>query len=220
MQCSTPIIEPCVPCKHPLEFLFENAYRATLGLENKNLFFEPFISILNEGLLVPNCNICCPDCGIYVLAGVETFLKYAEAIGELNLECCINVLASIETKLKYFEALGENQNSCCNTDFNNCFNKLYCWVNKPEGSADILDRVLDQGIVEYGAFYDQCLNKSTSGICYIIDFLKKNCDLRIGVTNWEFLNIVLDFGIIIECRENQVFISSVETYLKYAEAVG
>ena len=216
MQCSTPVIEPCVPCKHPLEYLFENAYLATLGLENRISFSEAIIAILDQGLFVPNCNVCCPDCGIYVLASVETFLKYEEAVSELNLDCCLNILGSIETRLKILEATTNNNipNSCCYTEFNNCFNKLYCWLNKPEGSTDNIDRILDKGIAEYGAFYDKCLNKSTSGICYIADFLKENCNLYIGELNVEFIDLLLDRGIIIECRENNILIGSVETYLK------
>lgn len=219
MLCSTPVIEPCIPCKHPLEYLFENAYLATLGLENKVSFLETLITILNQGLYVPNCNICCSDCGIYVLASVETYLIYAEAVGELNPDCCLNLFASIETEAKYTEAASSSINNCCNIEFQDCFNKLYCWLNKPEGSVTNLDILLDKGLVEYGAFYDKCNNKSISGLCYISEFLKKNCDLNIGGYRYEFIELLLDSGIVISCEEDRVVITSIETYFQYLEAV-
>ncbi|MFN9110895.1 MAG: hypothetical protein ACK5XN_12585 [Bacteroidota bacterium] len=225
MQCSTPIIEPCVPCKHPLEYLFENAYKATLGLENKVSFIESLFAILDVGLFVTNCNICCPSCtGTYILTNVETFLLYSENVQFLNNdECCKNFFLSTEAYLVVGEAYDGFEifsNSCCNTSFNECLNKLICWINKPEGSSDNLDRILDKGVIEYDGFYDKCTGKLTSGLCYIAEFLKKNCDLRIGVTNAQFLDLLLERGIVVECRENQVFIGSVQTYLQYAEAVG
>jgi hypothetical protein len=224
MQCSTPVIEPCVPCKHPLEYLFENAYKATLGLENKVSFSEALITILDQGLFIQNCNICCSDCGIYVLTEVESFLQYLEFFG-FDAECCLNLFGSNEAWLKYREVVSSVPpnnipNNCCDTQFQDCFNKLYCWLNKPEGSTNVLDRLLDKGIIEYGAFYDKCTNESTSGLCYISEFFKKYCNLNIGESKTEFLDRLLTTGIIVECGENGIIISSIATYIQYAEAVG
>jgi len=219
MQCSTPIIEPCVPCKHPLEYLFENAYLATLGLENKVSFTEAFLSILNEGLYIPKCNICCPDCsGLYILSGAETFLLYSE-FSPPDIECCLNFIGSTETSLQFNESLQNNKPEiCCNTEFNNCFNKLYCWFNKPEALSGTSP--IDTGIVEYGAFYDKCDDKLISGLCYINEFFKKYCDLNLGTYRFEFINLLLELGIVVRCIDDYVIIGSVSRYIQYVEAVG
>jgi hypothetical protein len=46
-----------------------------------SLFAQGIDRLLDKGLFSTDCKFCCPDCGRYVFASVETYLKYAEAVG-------------------------------------------------------------------------------------------------------------------------------------------
>jgi hypothetical protein len=265
MSCpvSTTTAGPCVPCIHPLDYLFEIA---SLGLTNPNrrgTLAEDLDRILDKGFITTNCNICCSSCNdTWVLASVETFLKYAEAVGITQTAavpalaytingcpdldpCCSNVAASVETYLKYAEAMGgtasaavpagpfpislveqaimENVFTCCN-GFNECVDDLFCWITQGvTGPGDVVDRFLDKGIVEYGSITNNCTDASTSSICKFVDLLAEYIplDKNNRSSKGEIVDRILDKGIVVYCGENgEISIASVETWLKYAEAVG
>jgi hypothetical protein len=182
---------------------------------------------LDKGILQSNneLDICCPDCvqnmndnnvSIYVISSVETFLKFSEAIGfnrGNTPTCCTQITASVETSLKFNENFGDlptNPVPSCPTNFNSCMNTL-----KNSLTSEGVDRLLDKGVVEYGSL------SGFSQICRIDEFI----DLTISLdpqsgTKEEIIDRIIDKGIVVSCYDDEIVISSVETWLKYAEANG
>lgn len=137
MACNTPkSIPQSIPspnnncdCINPLDYLFNIVEQLYISGRNNNLS-NILSTILDEGYVTTICNICCPGCsGAWTLSSVETFLKFAEAVGLTqtaavppalplqsnfleegvdfkDFECCLSIKASIETYLKYAEAVG------------------------------------------------------------------------------------------------------------------
>ena len=181
---------------------------------------------LDKGILQTNdeLDICCPDCiqdingnnvNIYVISSVETFLKFSEAIG-FNKggipTCCTHLTASVETSLKFSEAFGDlpkNPVPSCPTNYNSCMNTF-----KNSLTSEGLDRILDKGIVEYGSL------SGYSQVCRINEFIDTtiNLDPQSG-TKDEIIDRIIDKGIVVSCYNDEIVISSVQTWLKYAEAV-
>jgi hypothetical protein len=182
---------------------------------------------LDKGILQSNneLDICCPDCvqnmndnnvSIYTISSVETFLKFSEAIGfneGITPTCCPQITASVETSLKFNEAFGASPTNpvpSCSTNFNECMNTL-----KNSLTSEGVDRLLDKGVVEYGSL------SGFSQICRIDEFI----DLSISLdpqssTKAEIIDRIIDKGIVVSCYDDEIVISSVETWLKYAEANG
>lgn len=214
-------------CTHPFKFVFDTVAEALQNPNNRSNFAETFIRILDKGLVTTNCNICCPECGgAYNLASVETGLKFMEAVvAEGDFICCSNVYASVETYLKYAEAVGPNDSvaACCN-GFNQCVDDLLCWVTSGSiNAAETLDRILDKGIFEYGGILNNCSPARNSEICYLLQLIQQYNALEgSNLTPAEFIDVILDKGIAVGCGDDGqiVVMSSTETYLKFAEAVG
>lgn len=101
------------------------------------------------------------------------------------------------------------ETACCS---NTCLDRLREIV----GSIGF-DQLRDKGIVEYSTI------PGTGGfLCDFLNFAETN-----GIFNGlsieditEIFDRILDKGIVVGCNENAHIIASVETYLKYAEAVG
>lgn len=72
-----------LPCTSPFDILFNSMLDAKKV--DPSLTWDVILdSILDKGDVSNICNICCPDCGTntdYVFSSVETYLKYAEAVG-------------------------------------------------------------------------------------------------------------------------------------------
>lgn len=264
MLCATPPpTTACIPCVNPLEYLFELGYVATTGTNNRTGLDEAIDRIQDRGLSQPNCGLCCPDCeGVYVLASVETFLIFAEAVGITvsaavpaspsniplgtfpnNPEvCCSNVYASTETYLKYAEPMGitvsaavpasplsatveinqgEFVTPCCN-GFDECMDELICWTTENASNAStVIDLLQDIGIVEYGQIQNNCTGAVSSSICKLVDLFKRYKNVKLAASRVVVIQTILNKGIVISCDSNgEIHMASVETWLKYAEAVG
>jgi hypothetical protein len=275
---STTTVQVC-SCQHPLDYLFEKAipdlqYKGYYGGSTSTIA-EIIDRILDKGMVLTNCNLCCSTCdGRGVLASVETYLKYAEAVGltqsaavpalppsgavEVNnsddYRCCTNVRASVETYLKYAEAVGLTQSAavpalpsgtndgntniadnftgpdgirgCCN-GFSECVQELIDLFEYTTGNYTGIDRLLDKGVVEDGE-WESCNGENQQVICrlvYLIYLINKYLEYfkapYNNATMVEVIDRILDKGIVFNCDESgRVTIASVETYLKYAEAVG
>ena len=196
-------------------------YDPILGT-NITLQPEAFDRVLDKGLVLTNESgeFETPEKNVYVFASVETYLKFNEALttnNESDDDIDINIAASVETYLKFNEAVryypqvfNLNYNYENQTEFLSTWLNIINWSNiewsdrteEVEGKVEILDRVLDKGIVELG--YLKIKNYSEV------------------YENPEVFDRILDKGIVVSYREinNNILISSVETYLKYAEAVG
>jgi hypothetical protein len=205
-------------------------YDPNLGT-NITLQPEAFDRILNKGLVLTNESgeFEAPEKNIYVISSIETYLKFHEALAtdnESEDDIDINVAASVESYLKFAEAtaqtIGGEEMGYSDQVFNLKYNYenqtefLSTWLNiinwsniewsdrteEVEGKVEILDRVLDKGIVELG--YLKIKNYSEV------------------YENPLVFDRILDKGIVISYNgiNNNILISSVETYLKYAEALG
>jgi hypothetical protein len=162
-----------------------------------------------------------------------------------DLPCCSNVYASLETWLKYAEAVGLSASAavpaspyglnasftpsyssdefitCCN-GFNECVDDLICWASAGRSTAEIVDLILDEGLIEYGGIYNNCTKTDNDNICKFLELLNKYLGNTLNINRRaNVLNRLLDKGITISCSENgEMIIASVETWLKYGEAVG
>jgi hypothetical protein len=157
--------------------------------------------VLDKGDVSPLCNDCCPCGDIYVLASVETFLQLTSGLNWFGLsEDCPAVGLSWQV-------------NCC-TD--NCVEKL-----KEIGGAELVDRLLDKGIVEYS------LLGGKSMLCTLYDYF-----VQTNATEQEIkdaLDIILDKGVVFKCYRDisqnvngelsQTVFASVETFLKLYEAL-
>lgn len=145
---------------------------------------------LNAGSSDVECNTCCPDCGdIYVFSSAETFLKWAEAVGATVPSGTAPVISDTP---------------CC---YERCITELYDYV----GSAENIDKILETGIAEYSTIQGQ------SFVCLLLDFADENNLSGDDLT--ELIQYILDLGVVVSCINGNTIVSSVETWLKWAEAV-
>jgi len=192
---------------------------------------EAIIDFLEKGTVeAQSCKICCPACDLYVLASVETFIKLAE--------------------LLEWTVIGENPigATSCSTDcsFQPCYQEL---IDKLELDSADIDRLLDKGIVETGSIGINNEGDTYLCVLADFVLSAYNLREDDTITKIDLLLTILDLGIVIYCnQENGQFVTgsqetfakyyeamvdeqftkrccdnvkaSVETYLKYAEAVG
>jgi hypothetical protein len=171
---------------------------------------EVLVNALDDGILTSSGtgSICCPVCGPYILASVETFLKYAEATG--ISDCCTNVRASVETYLKYAEAIGGS--GACSNGFSAESTALLDNL-----SGEDRNSILDKGIVESGALNPDLSSSISDLTAMVLAFVDSTYNEEELV---EMLAVLLDKGIVVSCFPGEIIVASVETYLKWAEAVG
>jgi hypothetical protein len=218
----------CVPCIHPFKYLFELAKEGTNGIANQYTFEEVVDRLLDKGVVLTNCKLCCPGCNdMYSFASVETQLKFLEAVGytvscDVNNPdpCCSNVYASVETYLKYEEAITSKLYECCN-GFTECVDELECLITTNAIDSSLaIERLLDKGVAEFGNFVNNCTGGTTgSDVCYLAELIKEYLPNH-GADYATFVDRLLDKGITIGCVDGTVMIGSTETALKYFEALG
>lgn len=75
------------------------------------------------------------------------------------------------------------------------------------------DALRDKGLLEYST-----ISGAGSFICNFLDFAEANNISADDIV--DTIDRVLDKGLVISCNENAHTIASVETFLKYAEAIG
>jgi hypothetical protein len=92
---------------------------------------------------------------------------------------------------------------CCDK---NCFQEIKDFVGPV-----IYSTLRDKGLLEYGTIY------GGSFFCKLLDF-KDSVNMSVQDFS-SLLDRILDKGLVISCRNNLTTFASVETYLKYAEAV-
>ena len=145
--------------------------------------------ILDKGEISPKCD-CCPCSDIYVFASVETGLKFLEAAGWLGYQqdCTTRSYST----------------SCCTE---NCIDKL-----EELYGESVTNKILDKGVYEYS------LLGSKSTLCDVYDYLKDN---NVPVNDaLDFIDMILDKGIVFQCYGDNQILASVETYLLFAEFSG
>jgi len=72
----------CDNCVNPFDALIDAVIDAYNTPGNTSSYEDLFDIILDRGIVSNESGVlCCPDCFRYVFASVETWLKYAEAVG-------------------------------------------------------------------------------------------------------------------------------------------
>lgn len=194
--------------------------------------------ILDTGQNYPtgSPNVCCPSCGPYIISSVETFLKYAEAVGypENCCSCCVNAYASTPTMLKFLEALGTSSRPTpafaketaaiaepvlsnefylgCTNYFTEEIESLKLLLT-PTEQLDFADK----GIVEYGSLNTDLTSNISDLKAMLVAFFTAPGNL---LTYGAMLENLLDIGYVLWCANGTTYLSSVENYLKWYEAVG
>jgi hypothetical protein len=199
---------------------------------------------LDQGeIIFNNEKLLFPENGIYVLSSVETYLKFAEAVRDLEEEGYldgrkINVATNVETYLKFAEANAEfgidynyiDYNYTNNTGFIDQYLELindttYFKEGELQRKGDFLDRLNGIGIVEMGQIGE--------GSKLVYSHILKNIILEIelwfqlaeanGSDNDPILReifiLILQRGIVVREYKGNLIIASVETYLKFVEAI-
>jgi hypothetical protein len=218
-NCTTTTTSQCIECTHPFEYILEIVYQESVINVDSPFYGNPLSAldiILDKGVILPNCNMCCPKCNIYGLASVETILKLLAPFE--GTSCCTNIYGSQETHLKFWETqLGGHY--CC-TGFHECIDELICVVGKNSFNTqeDVIELLLDKGIVEIDVINSKC-NNSKSSICLLAELLNKYFSHIQSDILVLMLDRILDKGIIISCENGITVTASTETYLKYFEAV-
>lgn len=236
----------CGPAACEIAYKYLTDYSLVYATEDRTPA-EIFDRLLDKGYVMPisESSICCPVCGPYVLASVETYLKFAEAVGidsSSPSPCCANVFASVETYLKYAEAIGCTESApvpaksevapfasispdpytgdVCNGCDNGFTEELEELFTILPDEPDSIDRVLDKGVVEHGSL-NVDLSSNISDLQAMLEaWAAVTPPPPAGSTTSEMLDRILDKGIVIQCYRGQIIIASVETYLKWAEAMG
>lgn len=182
--------------------------------------YQQFIQRLDRGVIFPKSIVCCPDCGPYAIASVETFGKFYEAIAGCTELCCLSFTGGVESLLKLNEILDtfltpeeKDEVYPCGNDFSQKIDSLLSEMDSNPSKTYIKDYFLEEGIVEYGSLNSD----SSSSINKLRDLL-----FSINTTQTEdvIFKQVLDKGIVVYCSEYWTVIASIETFLKYAEATG
>jgi hypothetical protein len=196
--------------------------------------FETVIYSLDSGeFILNNDYFTFPEDELYVLAGVETYLKFQEAQTIIEPSVLqnkkINVTSSIETNLKFLEAVTVNYNYTSKTGFQQQLLELindttYFDEEVLETKTNFTDRLLDKGIVEFGQIgggsklvYSEILKKTIVSVQLVIGSMQngnlENYDLLIRL-----FDSIIDKGIVVRTYKNNLIISSVEKYLQFLEA--
>ena len=195
---------------------------------------------LDKGQVRDRFGICCPDCeesegfSVHASASIETYLKYAESVNFNG--CCLNIYTSSQDDFAkwadfsggaiYNEETGTweaqppyeleiisgnylltttGETACVDNNFYSCITQI-------SGLCSDFSGIAQKGIIEYNTLSGKSI------ICELKDFIVANLSSPIEIE--EFLDRFLDKGMVSSCIEDEINISSVETWLKYAEAMG
>lgn len=236
MNCLTTTTTQCVSCKNPISYFLELGLLGEQTDYNRSSMPELFDYTLDQGFVLNNCDKCCPNCGIYILASIETFINVIQTqLGTPSerllpyKDCCLNYIGSVETILKLVEASDIYEKyPCCDVKLGECYNEMICFQRTYEpgigsSTSEFIDRINDKGIVEYGAILDNCTGEVTSQLCNILDYIKEIYSpalstLNNGSSMGEIIDRFLDKGIVIQCTEGKVLVFSAEKWIEYIDS--
>jgi hypothetical protein len=194
--------------------------------------FDNLADALDNGYVGSRFGICCPDCqfddnkSIHVLCDTERFLLMSDGQPCAISGCCFNLYSTIESYLSIQEVLGgplpntsfeligddnilvftTGETACNNNDFYNCITSI-------SGLCDDFSVFVVAGIYEIGTL------NGKSAICTLKDYIIDN---SISTSDAQDL-LSLFFGgqgMVTLCNEDNIHISSVQTFLQYLESTG
>jgi hypothetical protein len=201
---------PVPVCTSPVQYILDIAINAA----PTNTYVDILASItstLNNGVILTECDLCCPDCNgtapqdsdPYVLGNTLNFLDIITYLGQgQHWPCCLNVEASLIAYSAFNESIGDiTFKTCCN-EFGPCVN------NVSDAVADF-STILADGILEYNS-----LNEDTS-VCILLDTLQAIAPSLTPLQLQNLIIAILDLGIVVDCQNGQIMISSIPTYITY-----
>jgi hypothetical protein len=197
-KCVDGFCPPDDSCINGLTYLFDQL-DSSMTFEG---YFKTLINLIREGIIVYNPSlrvpICCPDCGYYLLSTVETSLKFFEASGESI--CCLNEATSTETYVKF---INDGYPKVCCNEFEPCL---------PQFEENFMSLIMNGGIIETPYYNNH------SNLCILNDIILNLPYTDLQLT--QIVDVILQLGVVIWCCNDDVYISTVERYLKWAEGGG
>lgn len=204
----TTLTVPVPACTNPVQYILDIAIKAAPTQTYADVLAS-ITSTLNSGVIINECNLCCPDCpaGPYVLGTTVNFINVYDYLGpQATWKCCLNVDSSLQAYGTFLTATSATTWTKCCTSFSDCTTSI---------SKAITDypSLLTEGILEYGTIADD------TTLCIILDTLQA---LTPSLTPTELGNLIqeiLDLGIVVQCNgvgvDTQILISSINSYVTY-----
>lgn len=206
-------------CTNPITYILENIKELAGNSQTIGTYTEVATNFLKEGLLLTNCNLCCPDCtetNRYVLSSVDTYNEYYTSVySETCLPpCCVEIDATLSvysegapSLLEVFQDIPPPTN-CCGTNFSECSQRI-----KTILGPDAPTIYNKPGIVEESTFND------VTTLCLFADFLDSLPSSWTTTDKADFLSIFLEAGLVIDCRPEGTLITNLKSYVSYLELV-
>lgn len=232
MTCHNTTINP--NCQNPYEYLLFEAVGTEIQgpPQSSSSPQEVLDRFLDKGIVMnSNCDLCCPDCNnIHIIASVETAMKALTGQYWNGSSCqpYFNYSLECETSTAVFpggilgcngNSINQNYSKCCN-GFTEGAEDLFCIAKRHTSEsgfidtyAEVVDRILDKGILEYGTIQGE------SQVKYLVQWLSQIEGMIPNITTQSYaetIDRILDKGIVVWCdKENEKYvISSVETFIK------
>lgn len=210
IQSFTTLTVPVPVCTNPVQYILDIAINAA----PTNTYVDILASItstLNNGVLLTECDLCCPDCNgqapqdsdPYVLGNTLNFLDIITYLGPgQTWACCLNIEASLIAYSAFNESIKTIKfNTCCN-EFGPC-------VNNVSDAVVDFSTILTDGILEYNS-----LNEDTS-VCILLDTLQAIAPSLTPLQLQNLIIAILALGIVVDCTNGKIMISSIPTYILY-----
>lgn len=197
---------PVPACSSPVQYALDMAINASPTQTPVDILAS-ITSVLTNGIILTECDLCCPTCGTnnepYVLGNTINFLEVITYLGQTwTHSCCLNVESSV---IAYDTFIKANPRiewvDCCN-DFNTC-------VSNIADAVPTFPDMLITGILEYST-----LDENTS-VCILLETLQAILPSFTPTQLQDMLTDILDLGIVVQCSNGQIMISSIDTYINF-----
>jgi hypothetical protein len=194
--CNPEITPSPIVCVDPLKYFIERA----IACEN-------LVDLLDNGLFLPNCDYCCPDCEDYVIGSTDKYLEYLGIFGGTN-PCCFNYgvdddrLADLELYIPTILPTNEIYNGynvgtgCTGSTFVTGLGLL-------EPITNDYSEIINLGIME------QSTINGSSGLSTIVNELSSLGSLQVYDFVWNLLNK----GLVITCKDGTIRFMSITNYI-------
>lgn len=212
-------------CINPMTYFLNHimADQAGPGLIASDLI-NSINAYLDNGELITNCNLCCPDCtetDRYVLMTAPLYaLYYSEFYNLPNCPpiCCTEVDASLAAMSTQFNPQTPALvnaflsvppvTNCCGTSFNECSQSLKL----------ALTTFVSQVFQLYGVVEESTIQNSTT-LCILANFLNTLPVNILPTDKADIINAILFKGFIVQCRPEGTIIGGYAAYKTYVDTV-